>query len=87
MTYVDSETYLPLKEEFFDRKGKLTRIIHLEKIETVDGIPTATIRSIENLKKGSKTIVEFNKISYNVGLHEDLFTERYLKNPPRKYIR
>ncbi|MBD3169945.1 MAG: outer membrane lipoprotein-sorting protein [candidate division Zixibacteria bacterium] len=87
LTYIDKETLLPMKEEYFDKDGEMTQIMRLEKVETVDGIPTATVRSMENLKKGSKTIVEFNSIDYNLGLKDNLFTERYLKNPPRKYIR
>jgi outer membrane lipoprotein-sorting protein len=86
-TYIDKDTYLPLKEEYFNDKDEMERIMHLDKIELVENIPTATVRSIENLKKGSKTIVSFNKIDYNVNLKDDLFTERYLKNPPRNYIK
>jgi hypothetical protein len=48
---------------------------------------TVTLRRMENLKKGSSTTVEFTDIRYDQGLGESLFTERYLKNPPRKYIR
>ncbi len=87
LSYIDKETLLPLKEEYFDDKGEMIRIMRLEKVETVDGIPTATLRSMENIEKGSKTYVEFASIDYNVGLKDDIFTERYLKNPPRKYIR
>ena len=63
------------------------RIFTAEEIEDIDCIPTVTIRSMENLKKGSKTIVDFSKITYNVGIEEDVFTERYLKSPPRNFIR
>jgi outer membrane lipoprotein-sorting protein len=87
ISYIDKATYLPLKEEYFDDKGEMTRRLHADKIETIDGIPTVTVRSMESLKKGSKTIVTFSNITYNVGLKDDLFTERYLKNPPREYIK
>jgi hypothetical protein len=46
-----------------------------------------TVRSMESLKKGSKTIVEFSHITYNAGLKDEIFTERYLKTPPREYIK
>ena len=58
-----------------------------EKIEEINGIPTVTIRAMENVKKGSKTIVDFSKITYDVGIDDDVFTERYLKTPPRKFIK
>jgi len=48
---------------------------------------TTTIRKMENLKKKQYTTVEFSNIEYNIGAKEEIFTERYLKNPPRKYIK
>jgi outer membrane lipoprotein-sorting protein len=56
-------------------------------VEEIDGVITMTARSMENLKKGGKTLIEFSGIEYNVGLDASLFTERFLKNPPRKYIK
>ena len=87
LSYIDKETFLPLKEEYFDKKGEMTRIFTAEKIEDMDGILTVTVRKMQDLKKGSHTTVTFSDIKYNQGLTEDIFTERYLKNPPRQYIR
>ena len=42
---------------------------------------------MENLKKKTKTYVDFSKIKYDQGLTDDLFTERYLKNPPRQFVK
>jgi outer membrane lipoprotein-sorting protein len=86
VSYIDKANYLPLKEEYFDDKGNMIRIFRAEKIEDVDGILTVTVRSMEDLKKGSKTTVTFSDIKYNQGLTPDIFTERYLKNPPRQFI-
>jgi outer membrane lipoprotein-sorting protein len=87
VSYIDQETSLPLKEEYFDKKDKLVRQFRAESIEMIDSIPTITKRSIENVKKGQHTIVEFSSIDYNVGVEKSLFTERYLKNPPREILR
>jgi len=87
LSYIDKVTYLPLKEEYFSKKDKMVRLFTAVEIKEIDGIITLTTRKIENLKKGSSTTVEFSKISYDQGLKEDMFTERYLKNPPRKYIK
>ncbi len=87
VSYIDKETLLPLKEEYYNKKDKMIRIFTAVKIEIISGYPTITIRSIENLKKKSKTIVEFTSIKYDIGITKDIFTERYLKNPPRKYIK
>lgn len=87
VSYIDKENYLPLKEEYYDNKGELERIFTAEEVKTIEGIPTATLRKMENVKKNQYTTVEFTNIDYNAGVEEDIFTERYLKNPPRKFIR
>ena len=87
VTYIDKEHFLPLKEEYFDKKDKLERIFTAERVDEIEGIQTATLRKMENVRKGQYTTVEFTSIDYNIGMKEDIFTERYLKNPPREYIK
>ncbi|MBD3381642.1 MAG: outer membrane lipoprotein-sorting protein [candidate division Zixibacteria bacterium] len=86
-TYIDKETMLPIREEYYDDKGELERIFTAEKIEVIEDVPTVTVRKMENVQKEQHTIVEFSSIDYNVGVDNDIFTERFLKNPPRKYIK
>ncbi len=87
VSYIDKASSLPLKEEYFNKKDKMVRTFTAERIEEIDGIMTVTLRSMENLKKGTKTFVDFSAIKYNQGLTDDLFSERYLKNPPRQYVK
>jgi len=87
LSYIDKATYLPLKEEYFNAKGEMTRIFKAEKIDTIDDIVTVTVRSMQDLKQERKTTVTFSSIKYNQGLTADIFTERYLKNPPRQFIK
>jgi outer membrane lipoprotein-sorting protein len=87
VSYIDKASFLPLKEEYYDKKGELARVFTADKIEDVDGILTVTQRTMQDVKKGSKTIVTFSQIKYNQGIDDNIFTERYLKNPPRKYIK
>ncbi len=87
ISYIDKNSLLPLLEEYFDKKDKLIRIFRSEKIEEIDGITTVTLRSMEDLKKERKTTIEFARIEYNQGIGDDIFTERYLKTPPRQFIK
>ncbi len=87
ISYIDKEHYLPLKEEYYDKKGNLTRVYTAEKIDEIEGIKTATLRKMENVKKNQHTMVEFTNIDYNIGATEKIFTERFLKNPPREFIK
>jgi len=85
-SWIDKESFLPLKEEYYDDKGELIRIFTADKIDTIDDVVTVTQRTMEDVKKDQKTTVTFDKISYNIGITDDIFTERYLKTPPRKFI-
>lgn len=87
VSYIDKATFLPLKEEYFNGKGEMIRRFTALEIKDIDGFTTMTKREMENLEKGSHTIVEFSSIDYNVGLKADYFTERYLKNPPREFVK
>jgi hypothetical protein len=87
ISYVDKENLLPLTELYYNDKGDLIRRFTAVNVEEIDGFVTMNTRKMEDLKKGSHTIVDFAAIDYDAGLTEDIFTERYLKNPPRKFIK
>ena len=55
--------------------------------DVVEGIPTIMERTMVNAQNGHRTEVTFTEIRYNVGIKEDLFTERYLRNAPTQWIR
>lgn len=86
LTWVSKDRMLPEKEEYYDKKGELERIFKAEEVREVDGYVTITKRSMTNVKKNHTTTVEFTGIEYDIGVEDGLFTERYLKAPPSKYI-
>ncbi len=86
LSWVDKESFLPLKEEYYNKKDELERTFTAEKIEDIDGIPTITERSMTDEKKGNKTIVSFSSIKYNASVEDEVFSERFLKQPPRQFI-
>ncbi len=61
VSYIDKESMLPLKEEYYNKKDKLVKEFVADKIEVIDGITTITVRTMKNIKKGGHTIVSFNK--------------------------
>ncbi len=87
ISWIDKETYLPLKEEYFEEDGELRRVFEIGKIEAIDGYPTGVERIMTNVQKGTKTELSFTDISYQPQLEADDFTERLLKSPPRDYTR
>ena len=83
---IDKQTYIPMKMEYYDKQNKLYRIIESKKIETIQEFPTVVKSVVSDLRTGSKTEMEFSDIKYDIDL-EDIFTERYLRRPPREAIR
>lgn len=86
-SWIDKKTNLPLREEYFNKKGELQKIFTADVIEEIDGFPTITQRTIKIVKKNKYTTLTFDEITYNNGIGDEIFTERYLKTPPRKYIK
>lgn len=86
LTWIGKDRMLPEREEYYDKKGELDRLFEAEEIKEVGGFTTITKRRMTNVKKGHSTLVEFKDIRYDIGVGEDLFTERYLKAPPSEYI-
>jgi hypothetical protein len=84
---IDRKTYVPVKMEFYDKKNKLYKTIESTKIETIQGFPTVVKSRVSNLQTGSKTEMEFGKVKYDINLKDNIFTERYLRRPPREAIR
>jgi translation elongation factor P/translation initiation factor 5A len=72
--------------EFYNKNDKLYRVIESEKVETIQDYPTVVKSVVKNLDTGGKTEMEFSEVKYDINL-EDIFTERYLRQPPREAIR
>src|SRR4030065_1244315 len=95
ISWTAKTTFLPLKEEYYDVQKELARGFTAETIEEVaspegrerKSFPTVTKRTMKNLKAGHRTEVTCTSVSYNVGLQDDIFTERYLRNPPERWIK
>ena len=52
----------------------------------IEGFPTVVKSVASDLNSGSKTDMDFTEVKYNIGLGE-IFTERYLRRPPREAMR
>lgn len=87
MMYVHKETFIPVQTEYFDSNGEKYRVAKALKVEEIQGIPTVTQASMENLKTGGKTLMRYSKVNYDIGLPEDIFSERFLRSAPLNYLR
>jgi len=84
---IDKDTFLPRLAVYFDHNGKMYRTVEATVVETVQGFPTVIESVVHDLKTGGFTTNTFSKVEYNIGLKENIFTERFLRRPPREVTR
>ncbi len=84
--WINDQTFLPEKAEYY--KGeKLYRVVTADHIEEVDGYPTVIESTAKDLETGSTTVNIFSKITYDLGIPDNIFTERYLRRAPKKWLK
>jgi len=84
---IDKNNFIPMKAEYFDKTGKLYRTIEALEVKEIQGYPTVTKMKATDLNANSYTVVEFSDIKYDIGITEDIFTERFLRTPPQQWIK
>ncbi|OQY18573.1 MAG: outer membrane lipoprotein-sorting protein [Desulfobacteraceae bacterium 4572_35.1] len=84
---IDKQTFLPMLAEYYDHSGRLYRRVSALEVKEVQGFPTVIVAQASDLVSGSVTRNEFSNISYNIGLNKRIFTERFLRRPPREVTR
>jgi len=87
LSWIDQQRWLPLKEEYFDARNELLRTFTADKVELIGALWTVTARSMKNLQSGHRTDVVYLETGYGVGLKQDIFTERYLRDAPAQWVR
>jgi hypothetical protein len=86
-SYIHKDTFLPIQVVYYDRTGAKLRTITALDVQTIAGHPTVMKARAENHQTGSATEMAYGAVAYDVGLEDDLFTERYLRNAPRRQLR
>ncbi|MFO7763120.1 MAG: outer membrane lipoprotein-sorting protein [Wenzhouxiangellaceae bacterium] len=86
-SYIHTDSFIPVQISYYKEGGDKYREATALKVETIDGYPTVTNSRMESLETGSTTTMEYLSVEYDVGLPEDIFTERYLRRAPREHLR
>ncbi|MHB1348896.1 MAG: outer membrane lipoprotein-sorting protein [Desulfobulbaceae bacterium] len=82
--WIDRVTFLPRKAEYYDKEGRKYRAVEALEVRTIQGHPTVVRSRAKDFAGGGETVAEFLDISYDIGLSDTIFTERYLRRPPRE---
>lgn len=83
--WIHKDSFIPVKIEY-EKGGEIYRVAEALKVDEIQGFKTVTKSRMKDLDKGSQTLLEYKSVEYNIGLPEDIFTSRYMRKPPRKYL-
>lgn len=95
IAHIDKKIFIPIKIEFFKKSDRLYRVIEVMTVKKIKATengkevsyPTVTLSVARNLESGSTSEMTFSNVKYNIGLSDKIFTERYLRRPPRNAMR
>jgi outer membrane lipoprotein-sorting protein len=85
--WIDKKSFIPVKMEYVDESGKVYRRIESLEVRDVKGHPTVTQMKVSDVRSGGHTLSEFRNVEYDLGIADDVFTERSLRNPSKKWFR
>lgn len=80
ISYVDKNKYLPVKQEFYNEKQKLIRVMNFSDVKLMHDreIPTK-MEMLPLNKQGNKTVLIYKELKFNVPISDDIFSLRNLK--------
>lgn len=84
--WIDKNSFLPVRVRY-EKDGEIYRQLDTLNVEEIEGFLTVTQARMRDLANGTETVLDYSDVQYNIGLTEDIFTERYLRRPPREFIR
>ena len=70
---------IPVKTEFYDKRGRKIKQYRAARLKKIDGIWTATEYEMHDLKRRHRTLMKLAEIRYNSGLEDRIFTKTYLQ--------
>jgi len=77
--WVDRENFYSMKVEFYDKHGDLLKIMYLSELEKLEGLWIAKKMEMQNVQKGSKTIIISKEVQLNPEIPDSMFTTRQLE--------
>jgi len=85
-TWIHKKTFLVVKSEYTDDKGKAYRKYQAAAVKQIQGNWTVTKARMTDLQTGRYTDAEYTDVTYDIPVGEDVFTERYLRRPPIEHL-
>ncbi|HUT54636.1 MAG TPA: outer membrane lipoprotein-sorting protein [bacterium] len=81
LSWVRTDYWLPIRVQFFDRQGKLVKDLKVKKFKSVGDRKVASSSEMNNLADDHKTLLDLDRIQFEVKFPDDNFTIRRLTKP------
>ncbi|HMA62289.1 MAG TPA: outer membrane lipoprotein-sorting protein [bacterium] len=78
VVWLRSSDFYPVQVDYYE-DGELLKKLIMEDIENIEGHPTATKMVMKNVQQNTQTIMEYEKITYDVDYDPIFFSERRLR--------
>lgn len=85
--WIHKKSFIVVKTDYYDKENKKYRTYEAQSVDNIQGFQTVTKSKMTDLRTKGYTVLEYSDVQYNIGISEDIFTERYLRKPPRKYLK
>ncbi len=85
-TWIHRKTFLVVKTEYYDSRDRPYRRYEVRAVKQIQDYWTVTQSRMTDLRAGRHTDLAYKAVTYDIGLDEDLFSERYLRRPPEQVL-
>ncbi len=80
IAYIEQIDFIQYRTEMYDEDGYLVNVMNSSDIKVMDGVKMATLMEfIPVEKEGQKTIMQFNKMDFDIPIKDNFFTTQNMK--------
>jgi outer membrane lipoprotein-sorting protein len=84
--WVHRKSFVVVQASTYDAEGKELRRYSALKVKKLQGHPTVVQSRMTDMRDKSYTVMTYSGVKYDLKMPDDVFTERYLRKPPAKYL-
>jgi outer membrane lipoprotein-sorting protein len=78
-TWIRKDNYLPVRSDIYDRNGEFMKQGLSGAVQVIKNISTPTHIVMKRVKESSYTVMDLRNITYDSGLADSIFTQRYMQ--------
>jgi hypothetical protein len=84
---ISKSNFLPVRSIYFNKNQQAVRKMTVLKVQDIDGNATVMKSRITDLSNNSYTEMQFRKVKYDIGLPNNIFSERSMRTPPKAWLK